>query len=216
MKRKNQNQQQQNQQEQLTQITKGLLVDMSIISQTNRRIQQKCPNIHIQLELQDTNNLLLKLYKDKRSVSIIKMNVSNTITISSDTYGTENRNKKYNSILRSVLILLALSMQYKSKPIQYIYSDAVNWKTVKTLNQRKFVPIQIFMKEPPYFYSINQQVFKVLENVQTLKTMLSGDEHDERKPWIYVRMELDLQMEQNKILQSTKTSLTNSISKMSC
>lgn len=202
----------------LTQVSPNIMVNMSILSRTNLRIQKKCPNLDIQLTIQDDNNWLLELYKDKIPVSIIKMNVVfNTITISSNTFGIENQNKKYNSILRSVLILLALSIQYQSKPIKYIYSTAINWKTVKTLNQRNFVPTQIVTTNPPYFQTINQQIFKIFQDTQQLKKVMSGDEHDDSKPWIYVQMELDLlPRKRDNIRQSTQKALTNSISKMQC
>lgn len=220
MKRKYQQQQKQQKKQQdqiLTQVAPNLKLDMSIISQTNRRIQLKCPQISIELMVKDATNLVLALFKNELPISTIKINVcSDSITISSYTYEGEYRNKKYNSILRSILILLALSMRFKSKPIRYIYSDAINWKTIKTLNQRNFVPIQIYANQSPYFIQINSQIFTLINNTQRLKQMLSGDEHDERKPWLYIRMELDLQNETMKISQSTKNSLTNSITSMTC
>jgi hypothetical protein len=226
MKRKYSQQQQQikkqqslkQQQVSLTQVSPNIMVDMTILSRTNFRIKKKCPNLDLQLTIQDANNWLLELYKDKIPISIIKMNVIvNTITISSNTFGIENQNKKYNSILRSVLILLALSMQYQSKPIEYIYSTAVNWKTVKTLNQRNFVPTQIVTTIPPYFQTINQQIFKIFQDTQKLKKVMSGDEHDDNKPWVYVQMELDLlPRERDNIRQSAQTALSNAISKMQC
>lgn len=199
------------------QITPDLIADMSVITRVNERIQNKCPDIRVELLLEQEERpykLLLVMRKEEEIVSAIQMTVSGgSITISSDTYKMEHRQKKYNSVLRSVVILLASSMKDRSRPIGHIYSDAINWKTVRTLFQRGFTPRQVLTNQ---FQSIQNspQMIRTLGNTQKLKGLMSGDQHNDDKPWLFVRMELDLITGFNKT--ATQQHLSRSISTMVC
>lgn len=203
-------------QQQFVQLAPSLKIDMSILTTINQKIQKKCPDIQIHLLVQQKElpfKLRLELHKEGKNVSTIQIVVSaHTITISSDTYDMEHRQKKYNSVLRYVVILLASSMTYRSYPIQSIHSNAVNWKSAKALFQRQFVPTQVFTKNLRA-QQITPQKLRIFQDTQRLKQTMSGDQQDERKPWLFVLMELDLStIDQNRIM----TSLTNAIDKMIC
>ena len=194
-----------------------LHMDMSILSRTNQKIQNKCPDIHVDLRVDDDKKkpykLRLVLRKQGKEVSAIKITVSDySITISSDTYEREHRQKKYNSVLRYVVILLASTMKYRSFPIQTIRSNAINWKSAKALFQRKFVPTQIFSNDMKVL-PITPQVLQTIQNTQQLKQKMSGDQRDERKPWIFVLMELELSAVDRSRLWS---SLSHAIDRMIC
>lgn len=166
------------------------LLQVDIISNANQIIQQTCPNIHVQLDVKTDENMTLGLWKDAVEVSTIKIVVNpknNSFTISSDTFSAKDRNKKYNSVLRSIVILLAQSMS-----IQTIYSDAINWKTVRALLQRNYEAVEVYSQNPPYYHRVNQEINETLRSTQKLRQLMSGDENDERKPWLFVRMKLDL------------------------
>lgn len=189
------------------------VADMSILSHANERIQQKCPHISVQLVVQDPTHMRLDLHKEGMIVSTIRMVLSppdHSCTISSDTLEREHRNKKYNSVLRSIVVLLVLSMGQ----IHTIYSDAINWKTVKALSQRQFAPLHVHTNDPPYRIRIDQEMIGIIRNTQQLRQLLSGDEHDERKPWVYIRMGLDLK--NPGLTQSIQQSLSRAISAMVC
>lgn len=200
----------------VVQIAPNLHMDMSIISKTNQKIQKKCPDINVDLRVEDKQlpyKLRLILHRENKEVSAIKMTVSAySITIASDTYDIEHRQKKYNSVLRYVVILLASTMKYRSFPIQTIHSNAINWKSAKALFQRKFVPTQIFSKDLKVL-PITPQVLQTIQNTQYLKQKMSGDQQDDRKPWLFVLMELDLTTVVRSRLWS---SLTNAIDRMIC
>lgn len=210
-------QQQKKQQQQIVQVAPKLHIDMSILSRTNQKIQKKCPDIHVDLRVDDDKKkpykLRLVLRKHGKEVSAIKITVSDySITIASDTYDVEHRQKKYNSVLRYVVILLALAMKYRSFPIQMIHSNAINWKSVKALFQRKFVPTQI-LSDDLNVLEITPQVLQTIQNTQRLKQKMSGDQQNENKQWLWVQMELDLTtMDQNRLWSS----LSNAIDRMIC
>lgn len=203
-------------QQQIVQVAPNLQVDMSILSKTNEKIQKQCPDIRVDLKVDDKQppyKLRLVLRREGKKVSVIKMTVSiDTITIASDTYDIEHRQKKYNSVLRYVVILLASTMKHRSFPIRTIHSNAINWKSAKALSQRKFVPTQIFSKDFKVL-QITPQVLQTVQNTQHLKKKMSGDQHDEDKPWLFVLMELDLSTVDSSRLWS---SLSNAIDRMIC
>jgi hypothetical protein len=206
----------QQQKQQIVQMAPNLHLDRSILSRTNQKIQKKCPDIYVDVIVDDKKKpykLRLVLLKERKEVSAIKITVSDhSITIASDTYDRENRQKKYNSVLRYVVILLASTMKYRSFPIQMIHSNAINWKSAKALFQRKFVPTQIFSKDLKVL-PITRQILQTIQNTQQLKQKMSGDQQDERKPWLFVLMELDLSAVDRSNLWS---SLSNAINTMIC
>ena len=206
----------QQQKRQIIQVAPNLVADMSILSRVNDKIKRKCPDIQVDLRVEDKQlpyKLLLVLRKERKGVSAIKITVSAySMTIASDTFEIENRQKKYNSVLRYVVILLASTMKYRSFPIQLIRSNAINWKSAKALFQRKFIPTQIFSKDLKVL-QITPQVLKTLQNTQRLKQSMSGDQQDERKPWLFVLMELDLSTIDTHSLWS---SLSSAINRMVC
>lgn len=210
-------QQQKKKQQQIVQVAPKLHMDMSVLSKTNQKIQKKCPDIHVDLRVDDDKKkpykLRLVLHKEGKEVSAIKITVSDySITIASDTYEIEHRQKKYNSVLRYVVILLASTMKHRSFPIRTIHSNAINWKSAKALSQRKFIPTQIFSKDMKVL-PITPQVLQTVQNTQRLKQKMSGDQQDERKPWLFVLMELDLSTVDKSRLWS---SLSNAINRMIC
>jgi hypothetical protein len=93
-----------------------------------------------------------------------------------------------------------------------IHSNAINWKSAKALFQRKFVPTQIFSKDLKVL-PITRQILQTIQNTQQLKQKMSGDQQDERKPWLFVLMELDLSAVDRSNLWS---SLSNAINTMIC
>lgn len=209
-------QQKQKQQQTIVQVARNLHMDMSVLSKTNQKIQKKCPDIRVDLKVDDKQlpyKLRLVLRKEGKEVSAMKMTATaDTIKIASDTYEVEHRQKKYNSILRYVVILLASTMKYRNFPLQKMRSDAINWKSTKALFQRKFVPTQIFSNDLEVL-QITPQVLQTIQNTQRLKQKMSGDQHDERKQWLWVQMELDLSTIVRKRLWS---SLSNAIDRMIC
>lgn len=206
----------QQQQTQIVQVAPNLVMDMSVLSKTNDKIKKKCPDIQVDLRVENKQlpyKLLLMLRKEGKTVSTIQITVSAySMTIASDTFERQHRQKKYNSVLRYVVILLASTMKYRSFPIQSIRSNAINWKSAKALFQRKFVPTQIFSNDMKVL-EITPQVMQTLQNTQRLKQLMSGDQHDDRKPWEFVLMELDLSTADTSRLWS---SLSTAITRMVC
>lgn len=192
---------------------KSLQMDMSLLIEVNERIQRKCPDIHIDIKEDDKpNEFQLVLYRKNQLLSMIQAKVSRDyITMASDTFRVEQRQKKYNSILRSVFILLSLTIEYGSQPIQRIVSNTVNWKSTKTLYQRNFVPTQIFANDPPYVLQINRQTLRNFP--EKVRQKMSGDQHDPNKPWVYVMMELNLDSIDPVRVHQT---LNESIRRMTC
>lgn len=192
---------------------KTLQIDTSLLTEVNVRIQRKCPEIHIDLKKEDTpNQFQLVLYRNNQLLSMIQAKVNGDyITMASDTFNVEQRQKKYNSILRSVFLLLSLSVRYGSQHIQRIVSNTVNWKSAKTLYQRQFVPTQIFANDPPFVLQVTRQTLRNFS--ETVRQKMSGDQHDPRKPWIYVMMELELQSIDPVRVHQT---LNESIRRMTC
>lgn len=209
-------QQKQKHQQTIVQVAPKLHINMSVLSKTNEKIQKKCPSIRVDLKVDDKQlpyKLRLVLRKEGKEVSTIKITVStHSMTIASDTYEIEHRQKKYNSVLRYVVILLASTMKHRSSSIRTIHSNAINWKSAKALSQRKFVPTQIFSKDMKVL-PITPQVLQTIQKTQRLKQKMSGDQQDERKPWLFVLMELDLSTVDRSRLWS---SLSNAIDRMIC
>lgn len=187
------------------------LLQAGIISYANQVIQEKCPTIHAQLDEETPDKMSLKLWKDGVEVSTIKIVVNpkdHSYTILSDTPSTRDRNKKYNSVLRSIVVLLARSMS-----IHTIYSDAINWKTVRALLQRRYQVVEVGLKDPPYYRRVNQEINDIVRNTQKLRQFMPGDDYDERKPWLSVRMRLDLSTIQT---QSVRSALSHATTSMVC
>ena len=206
----------QQQKQEIVQVAPHLVVDKSILSKTNKKIQTKCPNINIHLlveEKQMPYGLRLVLRKNGKDVSQIKIRVSpHSITIASDTFQVEQRQKKYNSVLRYLVILLASTMRYRSIPMQVIHSNAINWKSAKALFQRHFVPTQIYTNELKVL-PITLQILQILQNTQRLKQVMSGDQEEQHKPWLFILMMLDLSSIEKSSMMS---SLSRALERMIC
>ena len=205
------------QQQQIVQVAPNLIVDMSILSTVNDNIKKKCPHIRVELFIKSDikpYQLCLLLRKENKIVSEVKMSVCSdrTITISSNTI-QEQREKKYNSILRHLVVLLALTIQYRGSPIKAVCSNANNWKSVKWLSQRKFTPKQVLANKTHDVLQITPHVIQTLQDTQRLKQLMSGDIEKEEKPWRWVQMELDLSTTDPQRLWSA---LSAAITRMVC
>lgn len=163
---------------------------MSVINETNLLIRQKCPEMWIDFS-QNNDIMTLSLKRNEIIVSRIDFLFSDGRNIQikySDTAFREG-NKKYNSILTSVLVML---LQSSFPQVENLYSITTNWKRAFLLYKRGFIPVHVIDKNINIQYLSQDEVQTIFTNKNRLYHLLSGDEIDERKPWTSVKMVLSL------------------------
>jgi len=107
-------------------------VDQSILDSVNSRLQQKCPGMFIGIICSKrTPDCYLRLvYQDvilsQIQLDFIYLHDHGVLQMLSDTFETHFRKRKFNMLLRCVLLLLLPSMEYDNRPVLTLESHAQN------------------------------------------------------------------------------------------
>ena len=111
-----------------------------IVEELNQKIQNKCNQLKLDVKQQMIDNissLLVCLYYEDICISQITLNFLRSINymeISSKTLD-EYTLRKYNKLLRAIIILLSNHIKIGDRPLEYIKSDVVNYISAWTLNK---------------------------------------------------------------------------------
>jgi hypothetical protein len=111
---------------------------IDLLNNLNRSLQEKCVNLEIRIGMitemtgqlhvyspKSKKSLVICLYYNNDCISSIQLVINNGIEIRSFTDEMYS-GKKYNTLLRCVLLILANKIKFNGEPINMLYSSATN------------------------------------------------------------------------------------------